>query len=132
MKTYELTYLATPSLTEEEAQEYHGKIKKIIEKEKGVLGKEQEPLKKDLAYPIKKESKSYLACVDFESTEESANKVSKEIKKEKNVLRHIIARKEFSKVNEKQEERKRKRKSKSLKPEKTKLKEIDKKIDEIL
>ncbi len=129
MKVYELTYLIIPSLASKEAEEYHKKIKEIIEKEGGVPGKEQLPSKKNLAYLIKNCSEGYLACVDFEIDKESVKKLTEKINKESQILRYLLLEKEAIKQNER---KKTSRKKKSLKPEKTKLKEIDEKIDEML
>jgi len=129
MKAYELTYLTTSSLSLKEAEEYHKKIREIIEKEGGALGKEQSPGKKALAYPIKKEEEGYFACIDFEIEKKNAVTLSEKLSKEANLLRHLLIEKETVQGTE---ERKPSTKKKSLKPEKTKLKEIDQKIDEIL
>ncbi len=131
MKAYEITYLIAPSLTAEEAEKYHEKIKGIISKANGVLGKEQSPSKRVLAYPIKKNAEGYLASADFESSEDSIKEISKKLKKEKDLLRYLLIKKEINKTSEKKE-RSAQKKGKSLKPEKAKLKEIDEKIDEIL
>jgi len=129
MKAYELTYLITSSLAPKEAEEYHNKIKEIIEKEGATLGKEQAPAKKTLAYPIEKKEEGYLACVDFELAKENTKSLLKKLDKETNTLRHLLLEKE---AVQETEGRKPSTKKKSLKPEKTKLKEIDQKIDEIL
>ena len=128
MKPYELTYLIIPSFTSEEAGVFHEGIKKIISKNGGSLGSEQVPTRKTLAYPIKKSTEGYLSSIDFDAKPEDAKKVSEEIKKEKDILRHILIGKQFGKKIDEEPRRKRK----SLKPEKATLQEIDEKIDEIL
>ena len=128
MKPYELTYLIVPSFTSEEAGVFHEGIKKTISKNGGTLGSEQIPTRKTLAYPIKKSTEGYLSSIDFGANPEDAKKISGEIRKEKNILRHILIGKQFGKKIDEEPRRKRR----SLKPEKATLQEIDDKIDEIL
>jgi small subunit ribosomal protein S6 len=128
MKPYEITYLIASSLTVEEAGLFHEEVKKIITKNNGILGSEQTPTKKTLAYPIKKNTEGYLSSIDFNAKPEEAKKVAEGVKKEKNVLRHILIGKQVGKKFDEEPRRKRR----SLKPEKAKLQEIDEKIDEIL
>jgi ribosomal protein S6 len=129
MKPYEIAYLIVPSFTTEEATTYHEEVKKIIEKNSGVLGNEQLPTKKVLAYPIKKSTEAYLASINFENEEENILKINDLVKNEKNILRFLLISK---KTNKKDATDAPRRKRKSLKPEKASLKEIDEKIDEIL
>ncbi len=129
MRSYELNYLITPSLTEEEAISYHEKIKEAIKKEGGMIEKEHMPIKKKLAYDIDKKSEAYLTAVDFGITEEKIKKIKEKIGDESNILRTLLIKKE---VGRKDEDEEPKRKRRSLKPEKAKLKEIDAKIDEML
>lgn len=128
MKPYEITYLIVPSLTAEEAGLFHEEVKKIITKNNGLLGSEQVPTKKTLAYPIKKSNEGYLSSIDFNASPEEAKKIAESVKKEKNVLRHILIGKQIKKKDEEGPRRKRR----SLKPEKASLKEIDEKLDDIL
>ncbi len=128
MKPYELTYLIVPSFTSEEAGVFHEGIKKTISKNGGALGSEQTPTRKTLAYPIKKNTEGYLSSIDFDANPEDAKKVGEEIRKEKNILRHILIGKQFGKKIDEEPRRKRR----SLKPEKATLQEIDKKLDDIL
>lgn len=129
MNSYEITYLIIPSLTAKEAEDYHKKIKEAIEKTGGVLGKEQIPTRRELAYPVEKNTEGYLASIDFDINKEKVVQVKEKIKEEKDVLRYLLIEKQSLK---KLEERRPPRKKKSLKPEKARLKEIDEKIDEIL
>jgi small subunit ribosomal protein S6 len=128
MKPYEITYLIVPSLTAEEAGVFHEEVKKIISKNNGLSGSEQTPTRKNLAYPIKKNTEGYLSSIDFQATPENAKKIVEGVKKEKNILRHILIGKQVGKKSEEEPRRKRR----TLKPEKATLQEIDEKIDEIL
>lgn len=128
MNYYELTYLASPTFTHEEVVNYHEKIKSHISKEKGVISTDQEPIKKTLAYPVKKQAQAYLASVNFEIDIENIDKLKNIIKKENSILRHLLVKK--NKAQEKEDATPRKRRS--LKPEKTMLKDIEQKLDEII
>ncbi len=147
MKPYEITYLIVPSLTIEEASEYHERMKNVIEEAGGTPGKEQVPSKKSLAYPVEKNPEAYLASLDFEAREEDIKKISEKLKKEKNMLRYLLVKKEVpKKAEEKKGDSQEKKKGKSLKPEKAekekseesektdkaKLDDLDEKIDEML
>lgn len=128
MNYYELTYLASPTFTQEEVANYHKKIKSQISKEDGVTGPEQEPIKKTLAYPVKKQTQGYIASIDFEINADELSKIKEILKKESSMLRYILIKK--NKAQEKEGFTSRKRRS--LKPEKATLKDIDAKIDEII
>ncbi len=128
MKFYEITYLITSELTAEEAVSFHEKIKKLIEENKGKVGGEQTPTKRTLAYPVKKKTEGFLASIDFEADGEVAKKISESVRKEEEVLRHLVISKETSKKRDEEPKRRRR----TLKPEKAKLKEIDDKLDEII
>jgi len=145
MEPYEITYLILPSLTAEEAVGFHEDIKKIIGKENGVLGNEQSPVKKPLAYLVKQHGEGYLASLDFQAKKEDVKKIGEKIKKEKNIMRYLLVGKQVSKKPEKKrrtltdsteepekEKPVKEKKKKSLKPAKAKLQEIDDKIDEML
>ncbi len=132
-KTYELTYLITPSLTQEDATAFHEKIKSIIKKD-CQEDKEQFPKKIALAYQIEEVDEAYLACIDFQTTSDKINDLQKNLKKEKSIIRFLLVEKPKEKIIIPRERTKDKpvQKKRSLKPEKTKLQELDKKIDEIL
>lgn len=129
MKLYELAYIANPSLSPEQATDLQEEIVKMIRKEEGVPGKASSPQKRALAYVVKKHNEAYFSSLEFSMIEESMNNLEKKIKKEKDLLRYLIIKKPVVRkvVFEAQSEKRR-----SLKPEKAKLKEIDKKIEEMI
>lgn len=127
--TYELTYLIEPIMGKEDALSFHEKIKEMIKKEGGEPGHEQAPVLKKLAFEIEKHNEGYLASIDFQAPGEKANKIRKDTEQKQEVMRCLLIEKEIS---NKKEYRKERPKKKTLKPEKAKLKELDKKIDEIL
>ncbi len=126
MNYYELTYLALPSLNEQELQEIAENIEKIIKPEK-----KERAIKKDLAYLINDEKQAYLVSVFFNA--DNAIELEKYIKEEKKVLRHLLI-----KTKPYKEEKKRREKPEKpsvlqpSKKSKVELSDIDKKIEEIL
>ena len=133
MKYYELTYLISPSLGEEEAKEIQRKLTSLIQEQGGILessaGKEN-PQKTNLSYPIKKEVEAYLASQTFYLEPAKLKLLKNEVNSEKNIMRSLI----FSKKKEKKVKphRRTKTKEKEKTEKKVALKEIDKKLDEIL
>lgn len=137
MKNYELTYLISPELSEEEVKVFHKKITSLIQEEGGILDEENSPLKKKLAYPIKKQFQAYLATLNFQLNPGSVVILEKKLKSENQILRYLILTKEklniipritkipatLKKSGEAVFEKKEK---------KVELKEIEKKLEEIL
>lgn len=136
MKYYELTYLITPDLAEEEARAFQNKVNSFIADE-GVLEEGNVILRKKLAYPIKKKEQSYLAVATFNALPEKISSLEKKLKEEKEILRYILV------IKEKQQSLKIRPHMAKRKPivetkepisqeKKVELKEIEKKLDEIL
>jgi len=66
MKRYELTFLISPDLPEEEAKAFQQKINSQIQEEGGVLDEGNILLKRRLAYTIKKNTQAYMAVTTFQ------------------------------------------------------------------
>lgn len=143
MKLYELTYLASPLLSEEEIKSLLSKISGFISETGGKMEKSHEPLRKKLAYPIKKQTEAFLISLDFRLFPDKLKELEKALKSEKEIIRYIILNKK--EVKEKPASRKPfippspevateepAKEKKEAKPQKVELKEIDKKIEEIL
>lgn len=138
MKNYELTFLISPDLSDERSAQSRDKIISLIKEEEGVLLEANILLKRNLAYPIQGKSEAYLASILFQLSPEKLSGLEKRLKEEKEIMRYIILAE-------------RKRKAVSLvrrrKPigitslpagetktqeKKVELKEIEKKLEEIL
>lgn len=130
MKLYELTYLISPDLSAEKAGGVTEKINSFIQKEGGFLNKVNQPVKKKLAYPIKKYLGAFFASLDFYLTPEKLVSLEKNLKTENQILRYfILTKKTPTKVMRKE----RLPKKVVVKPKaKVELKEIEKKLEEIL
>ena len=135
MKYYELTYLITPDLSEEEAKTFQGKVNSLIA-DQGVLEEGNVFLRKKLAYPIKKKEQSYMAVATFNALPEKIAELEKNLKEEKEILRYIIIIKEKQKAMRIRPHMAKGRPATSTKEtsqeKKVELKEIEKKLDEIL
>ena len=139
MKLYELTYFLSPKLTEEEFKNFSEKISSFIQENEGTLVnnhsvREKMP-KRRLGSPIKKEGQAYLDVLNFYFDPQKIEHLKVKLDSENQILRYIILAKKVQK---------RVKASKSLPQilkteEKTKvpsekvdLKEIEKKLEEIL
>ena len=132
MKLYELTYLISPELPEEELKSLQERINSLIQKEKGVLSGVKIPIKKKLAYLIKKQREAFLTDLSFYLEPDKLGSLEKELKSEKKILRYLILARPKSKIV-----KVRKRPTKVIskipaKEKKVELKEIEKKLEEIL
>jgi len=130
MKFYELTYLISPELSEEEIRTLQEKINSLIQEEGGVLSEVNSVVRKTLAYPIEKKRVAYLAILSFQLDPERLGSLEKKIKAESGILRYLILTKKLPKRVAAMPVKK-PRKITKPKP-KVELKEIEKKLEEIL
>jgi len=136
MKKYELTYLITPDLSEDDARQLQNKVCSLIQEEGGILGDGSIFLRKRLAYTIKKKTWAYLTSTLFQLNPEKIADLEKKLKAENQILRYILVIKRDYKI-------KVLKRRPILSPEKSltdsqaetkkvELKEIEEKLDEIL
>ena len=128
MKHYELTYLITPELSEEETRAFQEKIIASLQEEGGILTETGIISKKRLAYPIQKKIQVYLAVLTFQLNAEKLVNLEKKLKAENQILRYII----ITKVPRKEKVFRIKKALPPPKEKKVELKEIEKKLEEIL
>jgi len=144
MKFYELTYLISPQLSEEELKILGEKISSLIQKEGGVLNVISFPNKKNLFFPIKKQKEAFLSDLNFYLEAEKLGNLEKELKSEKKILRYLILTKKIPSAAQSRHFLRRggilagkkvsevKIKPKKLAEPKVELKDIEKKLEEIL
>ncbi len=125
-KFYELTYIASPILEEKELEALKERIKSFISEQGGKIESELAPVKIKLGYPINKFEEGFLITLEFDYSPEKIEKLEQKIKEESGVLRHLIISKRKRLVRTPKETQKPK------KPKKVELKELDKKLKEIL
>jgi small subunit ribosomal protein S6 len=133
MKNYELTCLISPDLSEEELNITKEKIVSLVQQEGGVLGETASPQKRALAQPIKKKNSAYLIIINFQLNPEKIENLENKLKNEGNILRYLLAIKPSIKEVAPVFRKSVKAKVVKKKPvEKVELKEIEKKLEEIL
>ncbi len=136
MKSYELTFLISTDLAEEEAKQFQDKIISLIQTEGGILTTRSIILRKKLAYLIKKQIQAFLAILTFQIEPIKLINLEKKLKLESQILRYLI----LIKPPVKKMPARRKRvpeivpKEPTISPlkKKVELKEIEKKLEEIL
>lgn len=142
-RNYELAYLVSPTLSEEEALAVAGKLAALIEEQKGIVSNSEKPSKRKLAYPVKKNSSAYFGWIDFFFSADRIKDLERKIR-ELELLRWIIlegdkraasvitttkkeAKKETAKVSSKKQA-----KAAVEEKEHIDLEALDKKLEEIL
>jgi ribosomal protein S6 len=132
MKDYELTYLIALDLSEQEVKDLSDKVRDFIQQEEGKIERLAKPSKRRLGYPIREKSEVFLISLDFSLAPEKLVTLENKLKSENQILRYIITIKE--KVSEIDESISKKPRPvlRPGTPGKVELKEIDKKIEEIL
>lgn len=138
-RQYELTCILSPQLDGGDLEKTKKEIEDIVNKINGAISfKESE--KRELAYPINKQGQGIFLRGQVSILAENVANLSKELKLNKQILRHLInqvvevkpepkreikpkkiIKKQIKKIEEKKE-----------KETKVKLEEIDKRLDEII
>ena len=89
-RSYELAYLLSPAIGDENTLAYAQKLSSVIEDHKGVVKHAEQPRKRKLAYPIKKEHSAYFGWTTFQAAPRSMATIDKKIKVQEGLLRHMI------------------------------------------
>lgn len=152
MKQYELSYLISPELSNEEVVAFGEKINSILQDNGAVLGKLLADKKIKLGYPIKKKVAASIKTITFHLAPNKIIEIEKILKERPEIIRYfIICPKEIKVVEkelvfktskdivegektegEKVEEEKQEEKTEEKTKEKVELKDIDAKLKEIL
>jgi len=132
MKSYELTYLISPDLSEEELKIFLEKIDSFLEEEGGKSEGLKLPIKKRLAYPIKKKNEGYFGILNFYLSPEKLENFEKKLKKVPEILRYLLLRKGLLKKIEIPRIRPKAKAPKVKKEKKVELEKIEEKLEEIL
>jgi small subunit ribosomal protein S6 len=132
MHSYELTYLISPDLSEEELKIFLEKINSFLEEEGGKSEDLKLPIKKRLAYPIKKKNEGYFGTLNFYLLPEKLETFEKKLKKEPKILRYLLLRERLPKKIEIPRIRPKAKAPKVKKEKKVELEKIEEKLEEIL
>ncbi len=92
LNTYEIAYLLSSKLADDEVLPATDKITSLISGSNGKVQKEEKLQKRLLAYPIKKEKEAYLGVMQFQTEPEKIKDLGKELKLQPEVLRFMINR----------------------------------------
>lgn len=145
MKTYELTYIISSAMTQEDAGVVAKEIETFIQSKEGVILKSEKTSAQTLAYPVKKQSSGYFCILEFQTAESNIKEIKGMLEKDKKILRHFMLIKKPIKVMKERRTRKplftadkdSSTKSpllggKEKNPGKLDAGDLDKKLDEIL
>lgn len=148
MKTYDLTYIISPEINSEEAAAFAKEVEAFIQSKEGTIIKQQSPVAKTLAFPIKKHASGFVGSIEFQVEEENIKELNEKLGKDAKVSRHMIVIKEAQKPRKergsrraaptfttetKAEEPKEEAPAKVVEEKsKVELKDIEQKLDEIL
>lgn len=134
MRTYELNYLISPNLSENEIKDFQEKIVSLIQKG-GILIDSRLPKRIILAYPIKKNNSAFFTTLNFQMKAENLAAFEKELKSETNAIKHLI----LTKTPQKAVESRKKplivsvsRKTEEQKEKKVEIEKIEEKLEEVL
>lgn len=122
MRYYELTYLISSELSLEEINSFQEKIISYVQEEKGILVK--------IDQPSKKKGDFTLLGLNFQLNPGGVEGLEKKLKADKQILRYFIITKKVPKAGKIAE--KPLRVPKKIQEPKVGLKEIEKKLEEIL
>ncbi len=132
IKPYQLTIILPPHINEKEQGVFQKKLSSFILEKKGEIKKESSFELKEFAYPIRKEEKGIYLTFSFDFPSEEISDLHEFLRLSSLVLRYLLQQKEkkisppIKKAGETTPP-----KTIQQKP-KVKMKELDKKIDEIL
>ncbi len=144
MKQYELSYLISPDLSDEEVAVFCEKINSLLQDRGAVLGKISAEKKISLGYPVKKKLTAFMKTVNFHLSPEKLPDLEKSLQETEEILRHfIVTPKEIKKPVERElvfkasskegetETKEPKETQEEKTKEKVELKDIEEKLKEI-
>ncbi|MDD5145547.1 MAG: 30S ribosomal protein S6 [Candidatus Pacebacteria bacterium] len=137
MKQYQLNYLILPDLNEEDAKSLQERINSFVVENQGTLDKIFDIAKKRIDQRVKKQDVAYLASLDFHFLPEKIMDLEKKLKSEEKIIRYAILNKKAQKPLEAKRRRPILKAAEETakateKPKKVEIKEIEKKLEEIL
>jgi ribosomal protein S6 len=103
MKLYELNYLISSNLSQEELKAFQEKIENLIREEGGFLVETKNSIKRTLLYQTKTKlnpstETAYFVTLNFNLVPEKVKNVEKKLKAENQILRYLILNKEIKKA----------------------------------
>lgn len=93
MRKYQMLYIVSSAINDEQRDEVIAKVESIVTKNGGVIeGTEKSGMKK-FAYPINYRTEGFYVLVNFTSEDSAPNAISKQLNITENVVRHMIVAK---------------------------------------
>jgi small subunit ribosomal protein S6 len=89
---YEILLLLDPELSDEKQTEIVERVKTLVEKGGGTVGRHDPWGRRKLAYPIEKKEDGLYHLLTFSATPETLDELSRVLKIDDNVLRHMATR----------------------------------------
>ena len=136
MRNYELTLILSPEKSESETNDMFQNLVAFIQDKGGILEKQNITPKRDLGVPIQKKEQGVLATLSFNVAQENLPEIEKKLKENTDVLRYMISKKSPIRVMKKRAKRIETTTlstiSQAKKEPKAEMKDIDKKLEEIL
>ena len=93
MANYEVLYILSPSISDEERESVIAKFKSYIESNNGTIAGIDKWGLKPLAYPIKFKNEGHYVLMTYSSSAETSTAMGKLMLINENILRHIIVKK---------------------------------------
>ncbi|ACB86462.1 30S ribosomal protein S6 [Natranaerobius thermophilus] len=94
MRAYEVVYVLTPDLEEEQVEEKHNEFKSVIERYGGAPGEIDVWGKRRLAYEIDDYQEGIYALRKFQGENQVLTELERSLKMDESILRYLIARDE--------------------------------------
>ena len=89
MNNYETVFIATPVLSDQQAQEIFGKFQGVITENGGqIVSKEDWGLKK-LAYPIEKKTTGFYFFIEFTGEGDIVEKIKTQYRRDERIIRFL-------------------------------------------
>ncbi len=89
-KRYEISYLVSPDVAEDDVVRVAGIVTRVIEEVKGLIGHINEPKKRRLFYLVEKARFAYFGYTTFRVDPALVSEIGKKLKFEKEILRYLI------------------------------------------
>ena len=93
MANYEILYILSPSITDEEREATIAKFKAYVEANGGTVAGIDKWGLKTLAYPIKFKKEGHYVLMTYSASAETSTAMGKLMLINENILRHIIVKK---------------------------------------
>jgi small subunit ribosomal protein S6 len=104
-RDYELGFILTPEVNEEQTRAIQERIEQIVTTHGGQVTRVNQWGRRRLAYPIEHHRDGFYVFVDMILTPESVSELDRSLKVSEEVLRHLIKRRDPKLVQKEREER---------------------------